>query len=89
VRAVELLARTDRTHAATVDQWDPNQLLLNTPAGVIDLVSGKLRPASREDFCTKMTAVAPGPASSLWLKFLDEVTDGNKRMQKYLQRVCG
>ena len=31
VAAVERLARADRLHAATVDQWDGNDWLLNTP----------------------------------------------------------
>src|SRR5262245_27260047 len=37
VAAVERLARADRQHAATVDQWDSDPWLLNTPAGIIDL----------------------------------------------------
>ena len=33
VAAVEKLARSDRRHAATTDQWDPGDLLLNTNFG--------------------------------------------------------
>jgi len=33
VAAVEKLARSDRRHAATTDQWDPGDLLLNTKLG--------------------------------------------------------
>ncbi len=40
VVAVERLARSDRRHAATVDQWDADPWLLNTPGGVIDLRIG-------------------------------------------------
>src|SRR5207302_8406801 len=35
ISAVERLARVDRRHAATVDQWDADPWLLNTPAGVV------------------------------------------------------
>ncbi len=33
VAAIERLARSDRRHAATTDQWDPGDLLLNTNFG--------------------------------------------------------
>ena len=39
VSAVERLARADRRLAGTVDQWDADPWLLNTPEGVIDLRS--------------------------------------------------
>src|SRR5262245_14697493 len=37
VAAITSLARADRKIAATVDQWDTDPWLLNTPTGVIDL----------------------------------------------------
>ena len=43
VAAVERLAKADRRHAATVDQWDADPWLLNTPDGVVDLQTGKMR----------------------------------------------
>ena len=44
VAAIERLARADRPHAATVDEWDSDHWLLNTPGGVVDLRSGSLMP---------------------------------------------
>ena len=41
VAAVERLAKADRRLAATVDQWDADPWLLNTPRGVIDLRTGR------------------------------------------------
>ncbi len=89
VAAVERLARYDRRHAATVDQWDENLWILNTPAGTVDLTNGTLRPSDRRDHCTKSTAVAPGGACPTWIAFLDIVTGGDKELQAYLRRVCG
>lgn len=89
VAAVERLARSDRSHAATGDQWDSDLWILNTPAGVVDLRTGKLRPARREDHCTKITAAAPGGECKLWLKFLSDVTGGDKELQRFLQRMAG
>ncbi len=87
--AVESLARSDRRHAATVEQWDANPWHLNTPAGVVDLTTGALREAVHEDYCTKITAVAPGGQCPTWLAFLDTVTAGDKDLQAYLARVAG
>lgn len=89
IAAVERVARSDRRHAATVDQWDANLWLLNTPSGAIDLHRGELRPSNRQDYCTKSTAVAPGGECPLWLRFLHTVTGGAVELQDYLQRVCG
>lgn len=89
VAAVERLARADRQHASTVDQWDSDLWLLNTPAGVVDLHTGKLRPAMREDYMTKLTAVAPAGECRLWQSFLSRITDCNEDLQRYLQRMCG
>jgi putative DNA primase/helicase len=73
------------------EMLDRDKHLLNTPAGVVDLKTGKLRPAKREDFITMVTAVAPDFKSKpvRWLKFLDEVTCGNNKLAAYEQRVFG
>jgi putative DNA primase/helicase len=89
VAAVERLARADRRHAATVDQWDTDPWLLNTPAGTVDLHTGTLRPANRDDYCTKITATAPGGECPLWRDFLSRITDHNTALQEFLQRVSG
>lgn len=89
VAAVERLARADRRHAATVDQWDTEPWLLNTPAGVVDLRIGTLRPAAREDYCTRIAAAAPGGECPLWMAFLSRITDCNAALQKFLQRMAG
>jgi putative DNA primase/helicase len=89
VAAVERMARADRRHAATVDQWDADPWLLNTPDGIVDLRSGAKRTARREDYMTKTTAVAPGGECRLWLSFLSRITDGDVDLQRYFQRMCG
>jgi putative DNA primase/helicase len=89
VAAVERLARSDRRLAATVDQWDADLWLLNTPKGVIDLRTGIMREHRADDYLTHMTAVAPEGECPLWRKFLNRVTGGDEALQQYLQRVCG
>jgi putative DNA primase/helicase len=87
--AVVSLAGEDPRLAATVDQWDVDRWLLNTPDGVVDLRTGKLRPHAVTDYMTKQTAVAPDKQCSQWMQFIAEVTGGDAELQKYLQRMCG
>ena len=89
VAAIEHLARCDRRHAATIDQWDSNTWILNTPLGVVDLHTGELRSSRREDYSTKSTAVGPGGDCPLWLEFLARVTGGDAALQSFLKRMCG
>jgi putative DNA primase/helicase len=86
---VERIARADPRHAAVSTQFDADPWLLNTPAGIVDLRTGALRPAGMDDYCTKVTRVAPEGECPTWLRFLSDVTDGNVELQQYLQRVAG
>jgi putative DNA primase/helicase len=87
--AVVALAAEDRRLVATIDQWDADPWLLNTPDGVVDLRTGELREHQLEDYMTKQAAVSPKGDCPLWKKFLGEITGGNKDLQSYLQRVAG
>lgn len=87
--AVERLAGSDRRHAATVEQWDTDPWLLNTPLGTIDLRLGEIREHRRTDYLTKITAAGPSGTCPLWLRFLDRVTGGDRELQTFLQRMVG
>ena len=89
VGAVHRLAQSDQRTAAVIDQWDADPWLLNTPGGVVDLRTGKRRKAAPEDYMTKITAVAPGGACPIFLTFLNQITNGDTDLQRYLQRALG
>lgn len=91
VASVEKLVRSDRRHAAMVDQWDADPWLLNTPGGIVDLRTTEMAPHHPDYHMTKMTAVTPSQHSDcpIWFAFLDTVTAGDKPLQGYLQRVFG
>jgi putative DNA primase/helicase len=86
---VERLAKADKRLAATTDQWDAGPWLLNTPKGIVDLRTGKMRPARVDDYATKITAVAPGGECPTWQRFLRRVTGDNQELIAFLRRVCG
>ena len=46
---------------ASPDAFDANPFDLNTPAGIVDLRTGQLRPHDPDARCTACTAVAPAP----------------------------
>src|SRR5262249_3662658 len=61
-------------------------------AMTVDLITGIERLPRREDYCTKISAVAPAPpgtACPLWTAFLDRVTDGDQALAGFLQRFLG
>lgn len=89
VAAVERLAKADRRIAATIDQWDADPWLLNSPDDVIDLRTGQRRAHRPDDYMTKITAVGPGGDCPRFLAFLGEITAGDAELAAYLRRVLG
>jgi putative DNA primase/helicase len=87
--SVERLARSDSLLAATTEQWDTDRQVLNTPSGVVDLLTGSLRKQSADDYFTKVTEVGPGTGCARWLHFIDQATGSDKALAAYLQRVAG
>ncbi|NDF50565.1 MAG: hypothetical protein EB116_10875, partial [Betaproteobacteria bacterium] len=74
VSGVERLARADRRHAASTEEWDAEPWLLNTTAGVTDLRSGRERAHDRSDRMTKVATARPRGDCPTWRKFLGEIT---------------
>ena len=89
IAAVERLARSDRRLAATVDQWDADPWLLNTPDGVVDLRTGETRAHQLDDYATKITAVGPGGECPRFLAFLNRTFANDPDLVAYVQRVLG
>lgn len=72
------------------DRLDADLYLLNTPAGAVDLRTGELRPCDPADYCTKITGASPGTeGADTFAGFLDQITDGDKELARYLQTVAG
>jgi putative DNA primase/helicase len=87
--AVEKLARADRRHARSSGAFDADPWQLNTPGGVIDLRTGDMRPHQPDDLVTKVTTVAPAGKCPRWLRFLLQITQGDKALVRYLQCFIG
>ncbi|WP_297479092.1 phage/plasmid primase, P4 family [Ferrovum sp.] len=89
ISGVERLARSDRRHAATTSEWDADVWLLNTPGGMVDLHTGRIRPHDRRDRMTKITSATPRGECPTWKSFLTDVTGNDTELMGYLQRMAG
>ncbi|WP_160299753.1 phage/plasmid primase, P4 family [Belnapia sp. F-4-1] len=89
VAAVERLARADRRHARAADLFDADPWEFNTPDGVVNLRTGKMRRQRTSDLFTKVAYVAPGGDCPRWQAFLFEIMQGDAEAVAYLQRWAG
>jgi len=90
-RTREAVLREAQAHLhVNVDDLDRDVMLLNTPGGVVDLRTGQLREARREDYCTKLAGATPDRKKPVrFMQFLDEIACGDKGLTAYLQRFIG
>ena len=89
--AIIKLASSDERLVATVDQWDRDPWLLNTPGGVIDLRTGEVSPHRQDHYMTQITSVSANDKclTPLWDDFLKRVTGNDQEYIDFLQRIGG
>lgn len=89
--SVESFARADPVFRRTSDFWDKDIWLLGTPAGTVDLKTGKLREPDQADNITKSTAIAPEIVDDcpVWDNFLRQATGDDPGMIRFLQQISG
>jgi P4 family phage/plasmid primase-like protien len=87
--AVQLL-RGHTDFFIRAEQFDADPYVLNTPAGIVDLRTGQLRPHDPEALCTRMTNGAPEPQARAerWERFLHEIFAGDADLVDYVRKVC-
>lgn len=83
-------ARTDPRITVTMDDLDSHPWELNTPAGIIDLTTGRLMPPDPARLHTRSTSCAPDPTAdtTLWETFL-ATTFQDPELTGYMQRLIG
>jgi P4 family phage/plasmid primase-like protien len=90
VRNAVEYSRSDPRVRVEASDFDANLFALNTPEGIVDLTTGRMRPHEAKELHTRMTAVGPShEAAPTWTKFLDEATAGDIELQIYLQQLAG
>lgn len=71
--------------------WDADPWLIGTPGGVVDLRTGALSPGLPDQHITKLSGVAPADTADcpLWYQFLDDATDGDQELQRFMRQMTG
>jgi hypothetical protein len=77
LKAMVSLAESEATVVLPANRLDADPWVLGVQNGVVELKTGKFRPARREDLITKRANVVfdPNACCPNWLKFLDTVRD--------------
>lgn len=92
-RIAGMLELAKHSLVVPADKLDADPLLLNTPAGTVDLKTGEMKrhdPDTPFLYCTHMTAVSPGSeGAKMWIDFLDTITCGDESLAGFLQLVAG
>jgi P4 family phage/plasmid primase-like protien len=72
-------------------QFDEDPWILGTPGGIVDLRTGKMRPAKSSDMIMRTTKVAPAASDDcpIWKRFLKEAVAGQEGLEEYLQKFIG
>lgn len=84
-------AACDPKMAVTADGWDTDPMLIGTPGGVVDLRTGILAQGDPAQRITKLAGFTPSDKADcpMWLRFLEEATDGDKGLQRFMQQMAG
>ena len=91
IEAMVALARSEPGMFVRLGGLDADPLLLGCPNGTLDLRTGALREARRDDRITKQAAAAydAQAACPTWTAFLDRVFAGDRDLAEFAQRALG
>jgi putative DNA primase/helicase len=91
---VEAFARGDERCLLPLEELDKDPMLLGTPNGIIDLLTGQYITMGLKPYVTMTTAVSPADVANertcpLFLKFMDEFTCGDPELKRFLLQYAG
>ncbi|MFJ8995559.1 phage/plasmid primase, P4 family [Streptomyces sp. NPDC102279] len=85
------MAQTDPRTVALMQTLDAHPLHLNTPAGVVDLATGKISPPDPAAMHTRTTSVAPDQnmPTPRWAQFIADTFGEDSDVAAFVQRLAG
>lgn len=77
--------------AVSTDEFDKDDMLLNTATGYLDLTSGELYPHDKDRMFSHITSseYTSKFTPDTWLDFLDDIFAGDKEVIRYIQKAIG
>ena len=89
-QAMITAASSDEKLVRDISILDNHAHLFNLQNGIYDLTSDTILEHDRKHYQTKIAnAALTDTRAPLWLKFIDEITLGDKGLSSYLQKLCG
>jgi len=78
-------------HTLGMEQFDKKPYLFNCRNGTLDFEKMEFREHRASDLLTQMSGVTydPNAACPRWIKFIDEIFEGDKERARYLQKALG
>jgi putative DNA primase/helicase len=91
LRAMLTVAESEPELVLAADQLDADPWLLSVANGTLDLRTGTLRPHDPAQLISLGSEVIfdPTAACPRWLRFLEEVFDGDRELIEFVQRAAG
>ena len=92
ISAIERICRSLPSFLMRSSAFDADPFLLGTPDGTIDLRTGETWEPDPADHITVLATARAAPCGTpapRWSKFLDDITEGDKDLQKTLQQWAG
>jgi putative DNA primase/helicase len=91
LKALVSLAQSENGVPIRINDLDSDPQLFNCQNGTLDLRTGRLRGHRRQDMITKISLVGYDEDALCpeWLRFLDRIMGGNKKLLDYLRRIAG
>lgn len=83
------IAASDEIHARGPDGFDRDPDVINTPAGLVDLRTGRRTPHEKPTDHTLITGVAPTGDCPEFRRFVDDFCCGDEALSRYLQMMAG
>ena len=85
------MARVEKKIQLMQSPFDPDDSLLNTQNGIVNLRTGTISSHDSQKYCSRITTVAYDPHALCprWERFLNEVTCGDEELENFLQRAAG
>ena len=92
IMAVNVLMKTNKGAAKSIEDWDSDPFVLGTPTKIVDLRTGEVRPRTSSDYLLCSSGFDPAEKGAIplnWISFLRTITGGDAALVEFLQRLCG
>jgi P4 family phage/plasmid primase-like protien len=90
-RLLAMVAHAERLLRTGLTELDADPMLFNVRNGILDLRTGQLLPHDLGRLITRLAGVTYDPRAMAprWADFLNRVTEGDRELQAFLQRLVG